>query len=165
MSEDAYVDPLLAGQELLNFILGNEETEGDLRVLAARIDKFVYSLRFLLVDSVASIQGTDEDSPRNGDDELRTIIGPRFPRLGFYWVVLDSNMDVASEGKIAAGDAIDDLIDIAKELTDAHWFLKHYGRNEAMAALRWRYENHLCIHVIPLRAHLEELIMPFLSRE
>lgn len=159
MRTEPYFDPLDAGEELLRYITEQDRTELKLTDLALHLDSFLYAIRFLFKGGVASIWSVDDDPPRdlirNG---LREKIASRFPGIGLYWEALSSKMEPDVSPEIAAGDAIDDLLDIAAELFEVRWYLENFGRDEALAALRWRYENHLHMHLLPLRAHLEELI-------
>ncbi len=157
MSGEPYLDPLTAAAALLHHISGTEAGEGDLNELAARLDAFVYSLRFVRSDTVKYIQDTDATPPEVLYKHRYETIGKRFSQLGRYWTV-SSRMIPGKDSKILLGDAIDDLSDIADELEAVFWYLEKFGRQEALAALRSSYELHLKMHLIPLRAHLEQEI-------
>ena len=157
MISEPYLDPLAAAEDLCAFILDDTNTVTDLHALTLRLDALAYSLRFVIIDDVAYIPETDEEPSGLDHSELRSRIERRFPMLGRYWTALYSKLESVRPAEIAAGDAINDLTDIAAELEDVRWYLDRHGRNEALAALRWRYEHHLWMHVWPLRTHLEEV--------
>jgi len=141
----------------LDHISGNDGTTPTLISLAERLDAFMYALRFVLNDSVARVPEFELAPPKDSYESWRSVIATRFSMVGWYWTVLSSQItnDVP---EIGTGDAIDDLSDIARELTSVEAHLIAYGREDAMAALRQAYEIHLYMHIAPLRAHLEELI-------
>ena len=155
MTELPYLDPMVAALSLLDYIIGIEGQQGTVEELAFHVDAFMYSLRYLLVDEVASIQDTDDEPPAIVKSSLRKLIGLRFPMLGHYWETASSRMVKDVDPEIVVGDAIDDLDDISREIGEAKWFYANFGQSEALAALRWRYENHLFMHLTRLRLHLE----------
>lgn len=157
MTPEPYLDPLHAAEDLRIFILQSNEEVPTLRDLSDKLDAVVYSLRFLLVDDVKMIPSTDDDPPDFDYQELRALVAKRFPNLGLYWTALYSKLDSERPAEIAVEDAVDDLADILAELHDVRWYSEHHGRAEALAALRWRYEHHLWMHIMPLRGHLAEL--------
>ena len=155
MTEFPYLDPLVAAQSLFDYVVGKEGQKGTVEELALHVDAFMYALRFLLVDEVASIQETDDEAPDFAKENWRDIIGPRFSMLGLYWETATSRMVGTENPEIVVGDAIDDLDDIVREINKAKWYLVNCGRDEALAALRWCYESHLYMHLTRLRLHLE----------
>ena len=60
-------------------------------------------------------------------------------------------------GELAIGDAIDDLADIFIELREVKWINEHVDRRNALAALHFRYDMHLWMHIHSLRQYLEEM--------
>ena len=157
MRSSLYLDPLQAAEELRAYIVEDKVETSFLRGLSDRLDALLFSRRFFLLDEVAMIPETDDEPPRLDHTELRSLIAKRFPMLGLYWTALYSTMDSERPGEIAVGDAIDDLTDIAAEIENVRWYFEQHGREEALAALRWCYESHLWMHLMPLRCHLEEL--------
>jgi hypothetical protein len=158
MSTEPYLDPLAAADSLLQLITGENigrPTELD---LARHIDAFLYSLRFLLVDEVESDPVPGSEPPEWNKRIHHLDLKSRFPMIGLYWKALDSRIMVKENGETGAGDGLDDLGDIEDELLVVRWFEKNHGRDAALSALRWRYEHHLHMHILPIRAHLEELI-------
>ncbi len=125
--------------------------------LAKAIDIFMLASWELRQDAIASIEDVDLDHIAETDD-IRRQFSKRFPNLGHYWVALDSKIMPDAEGQLAVGDAINDLIDIWRELSEVKLLLDHYGETQALAGLKFRYHHHLWMHFLPLRSHLETLI-------
>jgi hypothetical protein len=153
------IDPLEAASDLLELISRDEGEACEVIRLAFCMDKFIYALGFLInSENIGYIESTDENPPETNYDQMRRIVGRNFPMLGLYWTALHSSIAKDAKGELACGDAIDDLTDIASELEQVSWFRNNFGRQEGLTALRFRYESHLYMHLLPLRAHLEELI-------
>jgi hypothetical protein len=139
----------------------NPQNKGECKIddLAQAIDAFMFSSWDLRSDDISSIEQTDLEPERIEETaSLREFFAKRFPELGLYWVALNSGMSIDENGQLAVGDALDDLIDIWKELGEVSWFLANHGEAEALAALKFRYHHHLYMHLLPLRNHLEQLI-------
>ena len=148
-------EPLEAAALLLCAI-ETPSLHGDrLENLCRAIDAYNHAVWLLDSDDVAPIESVEWSRPDYNDQDIRTSLSSHFPELGFYWQALDMNMASGEEGKLAVGDAIDDLLDITKELREVAWFEKHHGKEEALAALRFRHSSHLYMHVFPLRLYLE----------
>jgi hypothetical protein len=92
------------------------------------------------------------------DMVVRHMMCAKFPDLGLYWTALDPIIRSGIEAEIGTGDAIDDLLDIFQELSEVKWLFDQHGRDEALAGLKFRYQHHLYMHVVPLRGYLEEMI-------
>ncbi len=157
MTEITYLDPLKTAQRLLDHISGKDGTTPTLNSLAERLDALMYALRIMPNGSVASFSEFEMNAPEESYESWRRIIAPRFPMISWYWKALSSRITNETP-EIGTGDAIDDLADIAEELTIVEAHLNTFGREEAIAALRQAYELHLHMHISPLRAHLEELM-------
>jgi hypothetical protein len=71
----------------------------------------------------------DQDPPARDSAALFAIIAARFPDYGAYPVILDQ-LDLSHE-KVGACDAIDDLVDIAGDLSEAVWRADHLGADDA----------------------------------
>lgn len=152
------LDPLDSATALLDCITGKNDIPASIAELARHIDAFMYSVHALPPGAIASTSAVNDDPPETADDYWRSIVGPRYPMLGLYWEALSSVIVAGSEPQIATGDAIDDLVDIARDLSVVTWHLNRHGRDDAVAALKWAYKFHLYMHVAPLRAHLEDLL-------
>ncbi len=158
MKELAQPDPLATALTLLDCITGRNGAAESIEELAKHIDAFMYSVHSLRPCAAPLGRIVDDEPPDTTDDHWRSIIGPRYPMLGFYWNAVSSRIVASKEPQIGTGDAIDDLIDISRELAAVEWHLHYHGRSEALEALRWCYKVHLYMHLVYLRTHLEELI-------
>jgi hypothetical protein len=152
------VDPLHAAKILLAQIESKLPQEVRLVSLCRALDRYIYAVGFLESADVDVIENVEFEGADVNDLELRESISAQFPELGFYWTALNMEIVDGAEGELGVGDAIDDLLDITKELREVIWFEQHHGENEARAALRFRQSSHLYMHVFPLRLYLEEVI-------
>ena len=69
----------------------------------------------------------DLDPPEHDYDATSAKIAPRFPMLGYYSVA----DPLTTNGSFSLGDAIDDLADIANELSETLWRWDHLGPDDA----------------------------------
>jgi hypothetical protein len=152
----SYLDPLTASRELLEVITGDQIQNPPLALLAQRLDAFVYSLRFLLIDGIAAVPADDAASSPPDYDGRYAALRQRFPNLGLYWIALSTSMDSNHNGEIATGDAIDDLTDIADDLSTVARCETACPKATTLSALRFCYESHIWTHIYTLRTHLEE---------
>ena len=76
----------------------------------------------------------DLDQPERDYNATRAKIGPRFPDLGFYGVA--DPLEVPTTTSML-GDAIDDLCDIANELSETLWRWDHLGPDDA----HWHFRD------------------------
>ena len=158
MTTDPYLDPLDAAKHLLDHLAGRDGSTPTPVTLARHLDSFMYALRYLLIDSVSMVPKGELKHPEDAYETWREVTGPRFEMMGYYWRALSSHVKPGEKPEIGTGDAIDDLADIASEFTIVEAHLNAFGREDALAALRQAYEVHLHMHIVPLRAYLEELI-------
>lgn len=78
-------------------------------------------------------------------------VGQRFPGLGYYQTLPSAPADLSPP---LTGDAIDDIVDIARDMRDALWRLEHLGREEALRHLQ-QTRAHWSSHLRELARHLE----------
>lgn len=156
MSSSDVIDPLETVDRLAEEISGANNTAGEIPGLIRAIDALAYSIHFIGPD-VPYIEQTGSEPPRLDYRKVYAAIKRRYPTLGFYWLALHPVMQDGIKGEIVVGDAIDDLADILLELSEVQWFAKQTDRINALAAMRFRYESHLWMHVHSLRQYLEEM--------
>lgn len=98
---------------------------------------------------------TDDDRapPRNDYVAVRERIAPRFPGLGHYALAWPLDTD----GQALTGDAIDDLADIALDLSEVVWRVEHFGMDDAAWHFRFLYVVHWGRHLHHLRVYLHAL--------
>ena len=95
---------------------------------------------------------TDADPPCEIDWQARMKeIGARFPDLGYY-----ATVDPLEElpGTLMVGDAINDLVDIERDLKDFVWRYQHVSSANAHWHVRFNYEVHWGRHCRELCAYL-----------
>ncbi|MBI2519295.1 MAG: DUF5063 domain-containing protein [Bdellovibrio sp.] len=104
----------------------------------------------MLLDSLALAQADikykfDEmdypDPPKNHFSEVMKLVRQKFNDFGNYnWPAeIEENL---SKTDIIVGDAIDDILDIYREMKEIQWRLKNTSANDAL----WCFENHYNIH-------------------
>jgi hypothetical protein len=80
-----------------------------------------------------------------------------FPKLAFrYYPTVDPIEDI--EQKILLSDGIDDLADIAGDLSEVLWRLENVGSEDAVWYFRFLYSAHWGRHLHNLRLYLFELL-------
>ena len=96
--------------------------------------------------------GTIEvETPDFDYGEFRRLSGEAFPDLGCYCDV-EPTGDLDQEPGVA--DAIDDLADIARDLTTILWLLDNHGVADAAFEYRFGFQFHWGGHLFSLRRHL-----------
>jgi hypothetical protein len=120
-------DVLRAANDLLDQVIGFDANEGDERKLALALDRFVASLNYFNHTPTNFIEDVDVPDIHSDDHETRGVICNRFPKLGLYWKALDPIIRHEQEPGIGTGDAIDDLLDISRELKEVVWLHQNHG--------------------------------------
>lgn len=156
MSSPPPIDALEAVDLLAEGISGADNMPGDISRLIRAIDTLVYSLHSIDPD-VPAIEVAELDPPEFDYRQAYEAIKRRYPSLGHYWLALHAVVEEGADGELAVGDPIDDLADILIALREIRWFNEHVDRRTTLAALRFRYDTHLWMHVHSLRQYLEEM--------
>ena len=95
------------------------------------------------------------DAPRADPKLFGEQAASSFPELGFYPEVDPlEGFDQA----IGQGWGLDDLMDIAVDLTEVLWLLDQRRVNDAVWQFRWGYQNHWGHHLHDLRRYLHRLL-------
>jgi hypothetical protein len=129
----------------------------------ARLQALAHALDTLAMAFHATPDVEDDSDDDSGDvsvptdnySELRKSIAPRFPELGLY---ASSVPGPPSDLKGIVGDAIDDLVDIARDLEAIRWRAEHVGLEDAMLHFRLGYLIHWGQHLMGLRGHVHYLL-------
>lgn len=87
---------------------------------------------------------------------LRTIVSPRFRKLGYYNVALDVS-DKIGETSLGVGDAIDDICDIARDLEEVRWRWENTSVEDALWHLEFGFGSHWGKHLRDLQLYLHAL--------
>lgn len=106
---------------------------------APELPALVHALDALAMAYHATPEGASSpehlDPPDFDYNETRAKIAPRFPTIGFYGVA--DPLEI--EGSFMLGDAIDDLCDIANDLSEVIWRWEHMGPDDAHWYLHLMY--------------------------
>lgn len=95
------------------------------------------------------------DAPRADPQQFSEQAASSFPELGFYPEV-DPLDGFAQE--VGQGWGLDDLSDIALDLTEVIWLIDHRRQADAVWQFRWGYEYHWGHHLHDLRRYLHKLL-------
>lgn len=77
-------------------------------------------------------------------------LGSRFPELGYYGVADPAEIS----DDVLVGDAIDDIMDIARDLQEVLWRSEHVGSADADWHFRLLFEAHWGVHLRNLSRYL-----------
>ena len=86
-------------------------------------------------------------------NDIRAIVGARFPDLGYYNIALEIG-DHIGASELGLGDAIDDLVDITEELLAVVWRLEHTSPEDALWHFQFGFESHWGDHLRGLQLYL-----------
>lgn len=99
----------------------------------------------------------ETDAPSENYDRLRQLAGTRFPGFGYYNEPVSLTKQLGTSG-LMAGDALDDIADIARDLYEVLWYWNNHCEGTALWQFRWGYENHWGAHLRSLQRYLYELL-------
>ncbi|HJQ56942.1 MAG TPA: DUF5063 domain-containing protein [Vineibacter sp.] len=89
------------------------------------------------------------------ETDLRQTIARRFPTLGLY----ATTIPVADpDASVMMGHALDDLMDITRDLEEIVWRWESTGPNDAAGHFRFLYEIHWGRHLHDLRRYLHFVV-------
>ncbi len=121
------------------------------------------SLEAILDQLALAYHSIDERDNQLSDDQVepslpdynsvRTIIAAQYPGLGLYWTV-EPHIEPNKSPNILAGDAVDDLADIVRDMLVIEWYWSNAGLAEAMWHFRRGYEHHWGEHLRDLQKYL-----------
>ncbi|MEP3226591.1 MAG: DUF5063 domain-containing protein [Parasphingorhabdus sp.] len=126
----------------------SKDSDGRLAKLAMALDSLVWAYNH---SSDVEPDTDDVDNPQSDYDLLAKRASEVFPELGYY---CDVDPDESIEQKIGVGDAIDDIADIARDLSEVLWLKQNVSENEAVWMFRFGYESHWGRHLHDLRRYL-----------
>jgi hypothetical protein len=146
---------LALANEWLKFVHEpNPVAEDDLLRLESILDKLSV-VRYELGPIVGlKFEDVDTDPPRGDQSELRDRISKRFPMLGFYYIPEAVTTDFLKTG-LHLGDAIDDILDITRELSDVVWLIEQERPIKACWDFGFGYDHHWRYHLRSLLWYLE----------
>ncbi len=147
-------------QEILSSVLDflellkNESSNSSIEFLELALDKLALIYHFC---TEVPDDENEYSEPLNRDySEWREIIVKNFPNFGFYNIP-NTISEKIGEAKLQTGDAVDNLADIANELSDFVWRWKINGENNALRNFRYSYEIHWGSHLRSLQMYLHAL--------
>jgi hypothetical protein len=95
---------------------------------------------------------TDSEAPRREYDALRAQVILRFPNYGLYRAA-----GTEPDDEFLVGDAIDDITDIAKDLSEVEWLWEKVGETDALWQFHFGFESHWGSHLRELQWYIHEL--------
>ncbi len=132
-----------------------------LQLVLVDIDPTPQHLAYALDQLACSYHETPITEPDDAEHEpLKSEIdgkkiGARFPHLGYYSVV-DPTEDF--EQSLMVGDAIDDLLDISKDLQEVLWRFDNVSEADAHWHFRFLFEVHWGQHLRDLSRYLHSTL-------
>lgn len=96
------------------------------------------------------------DPPHQDCARFRSLAADRFPSFGLYNLP-DIITDRIAESNLIVGDALDDLTDIARDLSDVAWRFEHTTEGDALYDFAESYDHHWRWHLRHLQFYLEAL--------
>ena len=120
-----------------------------LRTLAAALDNLLIAYHHAS-DAVFDEQDFP-DPPKLEHSKLRSIAERQFSEVGYYanaWPV------ELSKAEVVTCDAIDDLADIANDLSEVLWRWENTSKADAVWNFRFGFESHWGRHLLNLRSYI-----------
>jgi hypothetical protein len=137
---------------ILNFLeLLENEIPTDVALLELALDKL--ALMYHSVGEFSNDENEYPEMPVRDYSRWREKLGKRFPNLGYYNIPGTISVNVG-EAELDTGDALDDLADIANELSEVVWRWQNNSENDALWYLRFSYESHWGSHLRSLQMYL-----------
>lgn len=121
--------------------------------LAASLDRLVNV--YNKAPAVELNSEEDDDAPNVDPTQFVEQAEASFPELGFY---PDVNPVEGLDQEIGQGSGLDDLMDIAIDLTEVLWLLGQRRVDSAIWQFRWGYQNHWGDHLHDLRRYLHKVL-------
>ena len=137
-------------------LLENGESDHPIEIesLEMVLDKLALTYHF--VGESSDDENEYAAAPIRDYSRWRELVGGRFPNLGFYNIPSTISIKIG-DAEVDTGDALDDLADIANELSEFAWRWQNNGENDALWHLRFSYESHWGSHLRSLQMYLHAL--------
>lgn len=97
------------------------------------------------------------DAPDTDHDALRQVVSAHFPELGYYNIPSSITQHIAA-AETDVGDAIDDIVDITRELYEVRWRWEHNSADDALWYFQDMYFHHWESHLRGLQLCLQRLL-------
>ena len=141
--------PTVAAARRFLFLALEGEPPAD-AVLARALDELALAYH----DTPDSEPATDETGGEPATESYQQRyehLGARFPKYGYYPVADPSG---TLDQEIGLNDAIDDLADIVRDLSETIWRFESFGADEAHWHFRFNYQIHWGQHLRELSHYL-----------
>lgn len=89
------------------------------------------------------------------DSEIKPILKNNFPLFGYYHVILNQ-LEISKNPQTGLGDAIDDLCDIIKDLSEVRWRINNVNEDDGLSYLSFTFKAHTEDHIIDFISYLNE---------
>ena len=137
--------------DFLNLIEHGRGTEDDtIRALVFALDRVAFAAHFVHY----TFEDMHPDPPAQDYQHVRTLVGHQFPSFGYYNLPCTITENIANT-EVGVGDAIDDLADIARDLSDILWCWTHTSENDGLWHFQFSYESHICTHLRNLQWYVQ----------
>jgi hypothetical protein len=133
---------------------GDSNSAIEAEALELALDKLALISHF--VGDVPDDEKEYSEAPDRDYSRWRELLGKRFPSLGYYNIPSTISINIG-EAEIHTGDALDDLADIANELSEFVWRWQNNSENDALWHFRFSYESHWESHLRSLQMYLHAL--------
>jgi hypothetical protein len=87
---------------------------------------------------------------------IRENIESNFKDFGFYNVVLDLYEVIDPNKKVGLGDAVDDLLDITKDLLEVKWRMENNSLADGLYFFKFIFSAHTQQHILDLLNFMKE---------
>jgi hypothetical protein len=145
------VDIRTAIDEFLDFLEHSQrDEEVNINALEVVLDQLALARHF-----VGDIVFEDDypDPPVQDYDRLRVLATERFPSFGYYSVPDDITKQ-SNETELLVGDALDDIVDIVRDLQAVKWRWEHTNEQDALWHFDFGYKTHWGKHLRCLQLYL-----------
>lgn len=117
--------------------------------LATALDQIAFALHFVNY----TFEPNWPDPPQQDYSGFRERARQRFPSFGLYNIPASITDEIAIT-TIGVGDAIDDIADIACELSKVQWCWQNTSPNDALWHLEFGYQSHVGWHLRQLQSYI-----------
>jgi hypothetical protein len=131
---------------------GQGDEQANIRALELALDQL--ALAYHAANDV--FENGHPDPIAQDYNQLRQLATTRFPKFGLYNVASKLTEQI-TEAEMQVGDAMDDIADIARDLSEVVWCWEHNSEKDALWHFRFGYENHWGEHLRNLQKYLYTL--------
>ncbi len=132
---------------------GRGSEQKNIHALELALDRLALAYHF----SEDEFDETDYPGPPKQDYvQLRDLVTAHFSTFGFYNVPSKVIKQIM-QAELLMGDALDDVVDIGRDLLEVAWRWKQTSQKDALWHFRFGYENHWGNHLRNLSLYLYAL--------